>query len=131
MKNTGIWIDKSKAIIITIEEGTETLNKVMSNLEKSNIHYVPDNRLKGGIQSSTYTTYENETLKRYFREIVDEVKSTDALVIFGPGETRDQLSKELHTHFKLLGSKIKGVKKEDSMTTNQAKAWVRNFFGTH
>jgi len=42
-----------------------------------------------------------------------------------------KFSEELHKNHKPLSTKIKGVKKADSMTENQVKAWVRDFFKSH
>src|SRR5690606_2297707 len=131
MKTTGVWIDKKKAAIITIENGVETTDEVFSKLEKLNVKSETGNRLKGGIQSSTYLKNEHEKLKKYYREIARRIKNTEALVILGPGETATHFSKELHTYFSELGNRIKGVHKADSMTENQLKAWVKNFFETN
>lgn len=128
MKNTGIWLDKQKAIIITDENGKQHLNQVNSDLDSFNMGKGPGNRLKGKIQDSTYQKYEKNKLKQYFAAIVQEVKTSDALVIFGPGETGGQFREELLTRFKDVSTKVKAVKKADSMTDNQLKAWVSEFF---
>lgn len=128
MKTTGIWIDKHTAYIFSIENGKETLEAVKSTLESSNIRSDKGNRRKGQIQDSTYQRYETHKLQQYFVEIAHVIEDTDAIVIFGPGETGGQLRKELKSHFRFLGNKILGVKKADSMSENQLKAWVRNFF---
>lgn len=132
MKNTGIWLDKDKALIVTIENGIETLSTIASNIEHYRIHGGSGTRFKGGpqdvVQDSKYLEREKHQTKQYFKEIVSEIKETNALVIFGPAETNEKFSKELHENYKDLSTKIKGVKKADSMTDNQVKAWVRDFF---
>jgi stalled ribosome rescue protein Dom34 len=132
MKNTGIWLDKEKALIVTIENGLETLNTFTSNIE----HFHPSGgsgtRFKGGpqdvVQDSKYLDREKQQLKKYYKSLASEIKDADALVIFGPADTNEKFSKELHKNFKSLSAKIKDVKKADSMTENQVKAWVRDFF---
>lgn len=128
MKNTGIWLDKQKAIIINSENGKPKLNQVDSDLYSSNIGKGPGNRLKGKIQDSTYQNYEKNKLKQYFADIAHEVENSDAIVIFGPGETSEQFREDIKVHFKNLESKVKGVRKADSMTENQLIAWVKEFF---
>jgi len=132
MKQTGIWLDKEKAHIITIENGTETLNIVNSNIEHFHPHGGSGTRLKGGpqdvVQDSKYLKREKHQLKQYFRDIASQIKDTNALVIFGPAGTNEKFSKELYENYNSLSAKIKGVKKADSMTDNQVKAWVRDFF---
>lgn len=132
MKNTGIWLDKDKALIVTLEDGVESLNKRISNVEHYHIHGGSGTRFKGGpqdvIQDSKYLEREKHQLKQYFSDIASEIKETDAIVIFGPAEANEKFSKELHENYKSLSTKIKGVIKTDSMTDNQVKAWVRDFF---
>lgn len=132
MKNTGIWLDKDKALIVTIENDIETLHEIASNVEHYRIHGGSGTRFKGGpqdvVQDSKYLDREKHQLKKYFKSLAAEIKETDALVIFGPAETNVEFSKELHENYKLLSTKIKAVKKADSMTDNQVKAWVRDFF---
>jgi len=135
MKKTGIWLDKNKAIIVTMENDRETLRTVLSNVEHFHIHGGYGGRFKGGpqdvVQDSKYLEREKHQLKRYFKNIVSKIKDTDTLVIFGPAQTSEKFSRELHENYKSLRSKIKGVEKTDSMTENQVKAWVRDFFNSH
>jgi len=132
MKKTGIWLDKEKALIVTIENGVETLNMITSNIEHFRPRGGSGTRFKGGpqdvVQDSKYLDREKQQLKKYYKSLVTDIKDTDALVIFGPAETNEKFSEELHKNYKRLSTKIKGVKKADSMTENQVKAWVRDFF---
>ena len=60
--------------------------------------------------------------------MASEIKNADACVIFGPAETKDKLNKELQKKYKDISLKVQGVNVADSMTHNQIKAWVRDFF---
>jgi len=135
MKQTGIWLDKNKAFIVTLENKTETLNTINSNVDHYRIHGGSGTRLKGGpqdvVHDSKYLEQEKHQLKKYFKEIASNIKDTDALVIFGPAGTNEKLSKELQYNYSSLSTKIKGVEKADSMTDNQMKALVRDFFQSH
>lgn len=132
MKKTGVWLDKNKALIVTIENQKETLQTITSNIEHFHPHGGSGTRQKGGpqdvVQDSKYLEREKHQLKHYFKEIATEIKDTEALVIFGPAGTNEKFGKELHDHYNNLSTKIKGIQKADSMTTNQVKAWVRGFF---
>nr|WP_321244035.1 hypothetical protein [uncultured Psychroserpens sp.] len=132
MKNTGIWLDKNKALIVTLEDSNETLKSVSSNIDHYNVHGGSGTPQKGGPQNvvhdSKYLEREQQQLKAYFKSISKEINNTDALVIFGPAGTNEKFSKELHENYQHLSTKIKGVRKADSMTDNQVKAWVRDFF---
>ena len=132
MKNTGIWLDKEKAHIVTLENGNETMNTVRSEVEDYHIHGGSGTRFKGGpqdvVQDSKYLEREKHQLKLYFKEIASEVKDASALVIFGPAEAKDKLNKELQEKYKNLSAKVRAVIVADSMTENQMKALVRDFF---
>jgi stalled ribosome rescue protein Dom34 len=132
MKNTGIWIDKSKAIIVTIDGEKETFKTISSQLENYRPHGGSGTQFKGGpqdvVQDSKYLEREKHQLKQYYNTIASEVKDTDTLVIYGSADTNEKFSGELHENYKSLSKKIKGVKKADSMTDNQVKALVRDFF---
>ncbi|RSK40421.1 hypothetical protein [Mangrovimonas spongiae] len=132
MKNVGIWLDKEKALIVTVKGDKETLQSVPSNIENFHVHGGSGSRFKGGpqdvVQDSKYLEREKHQLKQYFKTIVNHVNSADALVVFGPAETKDKFIKEVQQNYKPLTAKIKEVKKTDSMTDNQLKALVRDYF---
>ena len=132
MRNTGIWVDREKAFIVTIDEKTETVHLIASNLEHFKINGGSGTKFKGGpqdvVQDSKYLERENHQFKNYFREIIENVKNTNALAIFGPANTNEKLKKEIQEFHKELDEKIVAVIKSDSMTENQIKALVRDFF---
>ena len=135
MKKTGVWLDKNKALIVTIDGEKVTLNTIASNVEHFNIRGGSGTRFKGGpqdvVQDGKFLEREKHQLKQYYKSLALEINDTDALVIFGPAETNAKFSEELHKNYRSLSTKIKGVKKADSMTENQVKAWVREFFKSH
>ncbi|TDQ21966.1 hypothetical protein [Tenacibaculum caenipelagi] len=132
MKNIGVWLDKEKALVITIEDGIENMKKIESNIETFHIHGGSGTRFKGGpqdvVQDSKYLEREKHQTKRYFSNLVEEVDNADSLAIFGPAETSEKFKKELETSHRELNAKVKTVQRVDSMTDNQVKALVRDFF---
>lgn len=129
MKRTGIWLDKKKALIVEINQEKEAMKIIYSDIENFN---VTANKHKGGAQEIVkdrkFLEREKNQFKTYFKDIAAEIDDTDALVIFGPAKTYEKFAKELNDNHVELSSKIKGVSKVDSMTDNQVKAWVRDFF---
>ena len=132
MKNTGIWLDKEKALIVTLENGEENVVTIPSNIEHFHVQGGSGTRFKGGpqdvVQDSKYLEKEKHQFKAYFKNIVSEIKEADAIAIFGPAQTNEKFEKELIENYNDLKTKIKGVEKADSMTDNQVKALVRDFF---
>jgi len=131
MKNVGIWIDKRKAKIVSIEAGNESLDTIMSDIEDFHVSGGSGTRVKGGVQDvvqdNKYLEREKHQLSEFFRDIVMRIADADAIVIFGPAQTGEKLYHELlgkHSQFK---HKILSMEKADNMTDNQIMAWVRNY----
>ncbi|EAR01738.1 hypothetical protein [Maribacter sp. HTCC2170] len=134
MKNIGIWLDKEKALIVTIKESFEELETVNSDIEVF--------RPSGGsgtksakwgpqdvVQDSKFLEREKHQYKSYFKNLIGKIKKGDSIALFGPAESATKFKKELDINYPLLAAKIKTVKKVDSMTNNQVKKMVREFFG--
>jgi len=132
MKNTGIWLDKEKAHIVTIDNKNEKFETIQSNIEHYHIHGGSGTPSKGGpqdvVQDSRYLEREKHQFKTYFKNIIDKLNDSSSIVIFGPAQTNERFAKTLRKNYNALAIKIKAVKKADSMTDNQVKAWVRDFF---
>ncbi|MDG1730387.1 MAG: hypothetical protein P8K68_08775 [Algibacter sp.] len=134
MKRTGIWLDKEKAIIVTQYNGDLSVNTILSNVENFHVHGGSGTRLKGGpqdvVQDSKYLEREKLQLKRYFQNLVSEIKDVDEIVLFGPAEAKNKFYKELNIAYKDLSAKVKDIVKTDKMTKRQVKSWVKAFFKT-
>ena len=132
MKNLGIWLDKKEARIISLENENERMDTIVSEVEDFHIQGGSGTKFKGGpqdvVQDSKYLEREKHQLKAYFKEIASKMKDAKAIVIFGPAQTKEKLRKELQENYKDLNTKVKAVKNADSMTDNQVKALVRDFF---
>lgn len=131
-KDTGIWIDKRNALIVTLIDGNENLEKISSSVEEYNTKGGSRSKAKYGPQNvvhdSKYTEREKKQMKDYFQEIEERVSDSDQIVIFGPAETGKKLYSEWSDSNPNLFKKVKDLKTADSMTDNQVKAWVRNYF---
>tara|TARA_R110000868_G_scaffold126481_6_gene333589 strand:+ start:6782 stop:7189 length:408 start_codon:yes stop_codon:yes gene_type:complete len=133
MKNIGIWLDKEKAHIVYLSDSGEKMETISSEIEFFNRTGTSGPRVKwGGTQDvtheSTYTEREKQQLKSYFNNLANAIKDADAIALFGPADTNEKFSKYLKENHKELATKLKTVTKADSMTENQVKALVREFF---
>ncbi|MBC8768668.1 hypothetical protein MWU78_13480 [Arenibacter sp. F26102] len=134
MKNIGIWMDKEKAHIIRLDNKDENMETIFSEVEFFNRKGTSGPRVKTGATQDvkherTYLEREKAQLKTYFKKLVDAVGDADAIALFGPADTNEKFRKELLENHKGLANKLKAVTKADSMTENQTKALVRDFFG--
>ncbi|NHF57726.1 hypothetical protein FK220_000130 [Flavobacteriaceae bacterium TP-CH-4] len=133
MKNIGIWMDQEKAHIVELMEEREKMQTLFSEMEFFNPKGGSGTRFKGGpqdvVQDSRYLEREKHQLAAYFEKIVNEIKDAENIALFGPAETAEKFRKELNDKYQSLGAKVRTVTKADSMTDNQIKALVRDFFG--
>lgn len=132
MKTIGIWMDKEKAYIITVGKNEEDMITVFSEIENYRIHGGSGSRLKGGpqdvVQDSKYLEREKHQFKAYFDKIIPLINDADKIVIFGPAEAGEKFQKELYKNHQEINKKVEGVMAADSMTENQTKALVRDYF---
>lgn len=133
MKNIGIWLDREKAHIVRLDNNEENLETIFSEVEFFNRKGTSGPRVKSGVTQDvrhdrTYLEREKAQLKTYFKKLADAIGNADAIALFGPGDTNEKFRKELLEHHKGLADKLKAVTKADSMTENQTKALVRDFF---
>ena len=130
-KYMGLWIDHKKAVIVTIEGENEHIETIESNVEG---HF----RLKGGSRSSTpygpqQAVSESQREERskhhlhdYYQEVIRLIQDAEKILIFGPGEAKRELEKEIRKS-KELSPRIVKVESSDKMTDNQIRSKVRKY----
>ncbi|MEL6810310.1 MAG: hypothetical protein AAFP76_03125 [Bacteroidota bacterium] len=133
MKQVGIWLDKKMAYIISlVDGGTQRVEIVLSKIEDYKVHGGSGTRLKGGpqdvVQDSKYLEREKHQFKRYFQEITTHLGEAEQIVLFGPAEAGQKLRSELALSYPEIAKNVKGLVRTDSMTKNQMKAFVRDYF---
>ena len=130
-KEVGLWIDHSKAVIVTIENEVVVTRELRSNVEK-HVRFSSGARSKvaKNIQGSTAEDVRDrqfgEHLGRYYEGVISLIRGADALWIIGPGEARVELEKRLKSEG--LGGKIEGIETVDKLTDAQIAARVRQHF---
>ena len=134
MNKVGIWIDEKEAKIVTIDEGNEQFDTISSKVEDYHVAGGSGSRLKGGpqqvVQDSKYLGRKRHQLSAYFQDVISQISNADAIVIFGPAQTGIKFNNELSKKHHRLSEKVRSVEKADSMTDNQIKAWVRNYYNS-
>ncbi|MFK7812968.1 MAG: hypothetical protein AB8B59_10770 [Maribacter sp.] len=132
MKKIGIWLDKEKAHVVTLKNDTENFTTIFSELDFFHPKGGSGTKFKGGpqdvVQDSRYLEKEKQQLKKYFRTIAEKVTDADVLAIFGPAQANEKFRKELELSYPQLAAMVKTMVKADSMTDNQVKALVRDFY---
>lgn len=133
MKKIGVWLDSKQAYIVQVTDNDDTLKTVTSDIEFFNRTSTGGSRVKwGGTQDINherkYLEKEKKQFKQYFKTIADAVSGVDELALFGPANINEKFKKELSENHKSIADRIITVQKADSMTENETRALIRNFF---
>ncbi|MFV8268915.1 hypothetical protein ACNQGP_03135 [Flavobacterium sp. GT2N3] len=132
-RQTGIWIDTSKAIIITLEAGNnEKIFEIESDVENRVYHDKEGDKgnFSGVHHGNNETKFENrkkEQMDFFIKEVLAYVKGADELFVFGPAEAKIRLEQKIQDE-KLFTHKLKAVETADKMTLNEIVAKVKKFY---
>ncbi len=135
-KNTGIWIDHKEALVVSLEGGGQpTVERIQSNAEG---HLRPSGGWKaGGTSVAQSTTNEKHAEERrrnqfhnFYQMVIKEISTADKILIFGPGEAKSELAKEIE-NIKGHKDRIAAVEASDKLTEPEVVAKVKAFFQAH
>lgn len=128
-KEVGLWIDHRQAVIVTLVDQVEEIKRITSDIEQLV-------RYSGASHGSRDDTTEirrdrqdrrfEDHLSRYYGEVITSLRDAYSILIFGPGEAKGELQKQLESQ--ALGERIVGVETTDKMTEGQVAAKVRDYF---
>lgn len=131
-KQTGIWIDGSKAIVISLKEGKETVHEIESEIENS-VHHLHEGD-KGSFMGSRHINNEKKIDERkkhqvdhFLDKVIDHVKGADELFVMGPADLKLKLKTRIEGNH-LIANKLKGVETSAQITLNQCVEKVKNFY---
>ena len=127
----GLWIDHRKAVIAVITNQGPEIKLVTSQVEKQP-RRSGDSPLKGTYEPQQVPADDSRqraltaSLNTYYDAVIETIGDAESILIFGPGEAKDELKKRLEKSD--LGSHIVGVEAADKMTDGQVAAKVRAHF---
>ena len=133
-KQVGIWIDSKKAIIVSLDgQKEEKITEIDSEVENSVYHNKEGNKgtFSGSHHGDSETKFDNrkkEELNYYLKSVMNYIKKSDYLYIFGPGETKTKLEQKIHDDKSLGKTNLKAVETSDNLTLNEIVAKVRDFY---
>ena len=132
-KQTGIWIDTSKAIIVTFTDGKEHITEIESDIENRIYHEKEGD--KGAIMGShhlnnerTFDERKEHQFDHFLKDVLSHIKESDELYVFGPSETKIKLKQKIDDGKTIPDNKLKSVETADSMTLNQVVTKVKKFY---
>jgi len=129
MKKTGIWIDHRRAVIVTIDNGNETMQVVEGDIDRQH---------KAAGRRGTPTPYgpqvpvnehrfENNFKRHvmsFYKAVIKAIGKTDQLFVMGPAQAKHEFAGEVEKVPDLRNVPLK-VETADSMTDPQVAAKVR------
>ncbi|MDX1333325.1 MAG: hypothetical protein R3252_09870 [Robiginitalea sp.] len=132
MKNTGVWMDKKQAYLVTVDQGKTATQTLESGLEFFNPKGGSRSKTRWGpqqvVHDSKYTERENHQLRAYFDNLAKALNKADAIVLYGPAGTNIQFKKRLDAAYPQIASRVRDVLTADSMTEGQMQALIRDYF---
>lgn len=124
-KEMGLWIDHRQAVIVTLFDQEEKIVRITSDIEK----YVQASRSGDDSREDKRAKQDrgfDDHLSRYYGEVIAYLRNADSILLFGPGEAKGELQKQLEEQ--ALNERIVGIETTDSMTDAQVAAKVRKYF---
>lgn len=132
-KQTGIWIDSKKAIIVTLNDGMEFICEVQSDLENKVYHDKEGD--KGSFMANqhinsdkTFDERKKHQMNSYLNNVISSINGSDELYVFGPAETKTKLQQKILDNKSTIAEKLKSIETADSMTQNQIVAKVKEYY---
>lgn len=123
----GVWMDSDKAYVIE----NDSIKTIESDVEHFNLHGGAKGKNAFSSQDATseskLTERKKHQLQDFFKEVMSAIDKADQFVVFGPAETKTAFKATIESNNTLKG-KLAAVESADSMTENQLKEWVRNYF---
>lgn len=139
-KYVGIWLDHREAFVVYLLKDQQVTGGDQDMIERVESQIERRVRLSGGSRSrkTPYGPQEISVdgkqedrikgqLRKYYQEILKRISDADRILIFGPGEAKNELKKEIEKS-KPMAGKIKRIESADKMTVRQTAAKVRAFF---
>ena len=132
-RQTGIWIDSSKAIIVALDGDTEKITEIDSEVENSVHHNDEGNKgtfsgAHHGNSDKKFDDRKEQQLDYFIKSVLSYVKKSDELIVFGPAQTKTKLEQKLMKDHLIEPGELKAVETADKMSLNQIVEKVRQFY---
>jgi hypothetical protein len=130
-RKVGLWIDHRKAVIVFLAGEAEEIKCIKSNVEKQDRRST-GSRHEGRFESQSAPAGDRHErafmghLNIYYDEVISCIRDAESILIFGPGEAKGELKKQIEREG--LGGHIVGVETVDEMTDGQIAAKARQHF---
>jgi stalled ribosome rescue protein Dom34 len=127
MSQVGVWLDRSKAFIVSINGSQVDTVTLKSDMEiarhprcgtKGRCTIIPERRLRNR---------KKEVIKKFYRRIIFTIKNADSVLILGPGTAKNEIVEEIR-RTALHRSRIVGLGTTDKMSSIQVERAIKKFY---
>ena len=132
--NVGMWIDRRKAIIVTVTDKGENTRLIRSRAERQ-LHHSGSSPLEEAYDKAQVPAHDSQqrTLKAhlniYYGAVIASIRQAESVLIFGAGEAMREVRNRLKRAN--LSGRIVGMEAADKMTDHQIAAKVRQHCQDH
>jgi stalled ribosome rescue protein Dom34 len=120
--HAGLWIDHRKAVMVIVTNRGEEMHEIPSHIERSTRGKDGTGFGDGSEQDIHDRNYWTR-LNRYYDSIITLLRGVDTILIFGPGEAKEELVRRLQRAG--LRERVAAVETVDKMSDRQIAARVR------
>ncbi len=121
-KEMGLWIDHREAVIVTLHDKKEDIQRIESNVEQR-VRY---SSAAEGVGEDIRDRRIEGHLDHFYDDVITHLKDATAVLIMGPGEAKNEFHK--HMEKSLPETKIVNLEAADKMTDPQIIAKIRRNF---
>ena len=121
----GVWIDHRKAVIVLVSDAGEQVQVIKSEMEK-HVRFTGGRASEDGDTEDTRDRQFGLHLNRFYDRVIVLLRQADRILIFGPGEAKNELHKRLAQ--KGLKERLLPPESADKLTDAQVRAKVRGQF---
>ncbi len=128
--NVGLWMDRRKAIIVTVTDKGENTRLIRSRAERH--HHSGGSRLEEAYDKAQVPARDSRQrmlkahLNIYYGAVIASIRQAESVLIFGAGEAMRELRNRLKRAN--LSGRIVEMEAVDKMTDRQIAAKVRQHF---
>lgn len=120
-KRVGIWMDHSTAHLMEYSSEDYEVNTIASKFTK------PLHQSKLLHSENSMHNKENQSLKIYYKELMDIIKEYDVVLLYGPTAAKTELSNMIREDHRFDKIKIE-TKSAEKMSHNQQHAFIKDYF---
>ena len=123
-KKVGLWLDRKKAVIVSIVDNVEARAIITSDMQNYVLHstIVPGDGSPENIRDRRFWNH----LSEYYDKIMEHLRDAGEIQIFGPEDAKFELQKRLESEG--LAEHIVSLEEAGSLTNVQIATKVRKRF---